>query len=111
MVAPTGDAIEGFTPTWPLSHVVLMVQVTHTNTALLPTRRLWENISGAACMGQDSSLALMQLSHRLNAILWTVQLQEVSMSFYQNLLFPVSSSTMLSFSKIQKKYDVCGMDP
>lgn len=55
---PTGDAMEGFTPT-SLAGVVLTVQVTHTNTALLPTGCLWENISGAACMGQDSSLPPM----------------------------------------------------
>lgn len=55
---PTGDAVGGFTPTWPLAGVVHMVQVRHTNTAPLPTRCLWENISGAACMGQDSSLPL-----------------------------------------------------
>lgn len=62
-------------------------------------------------MGQDSSLPLVQISHKLNAILWTAQLQEVFMPFYENLLFPLSSSTMLSFSKIQKKYGACGMDP
>lgn len=47
---PTGDATGEFTPTWPLASVVLTVQATHTNTALLPPRCLWENISGAACM-------------------------------------------------------------
>lgn len=55
---PTGDATGEFTPTWPPASVVLTVQATHTNTALLPTRCLWENISGAACMGQGSSLPL-----------------------------------------------------